>query len=178
MTETERLHRRAMMNNGRCIIMATDDSGGVHRVQIQPTPRELIDNVPVVQIYGFSGHAPVGSEAHMICTRGDRSSSVVVATNNGEARFKNLAQGEVAIYTDEGDYVRLSRGRIVEIKCGTKVHIDCPLVEITGDLHVQGEVIRGYGTGDSVTLGQHTHTQGADGGNDSEQPTHPPTAGT
>lgn len=178
MTEIERLHRRNLMNNGRCVILATDDSGGVHKVQVRPTPREIIDDVPVVQIYGFSGHAPVGSEAHMMCTRGDRSSSVVIATNNADARFRNLAQGEVAIYTDEGDYVRLSRGRIVEIKCGTKVHIDCPLVEITGDLHVQGEVIRGYGTGDQVTLGQHKHTQPPDGGGDGEEPTNAPTAGT
>ena len=178
MTEIERLHRRHLMNNGRAIIMATNDAGGVHKVQVQPTPRELIDDVPVVQLYGYSGHAPVGSEAHMICTRGDRSSSVVIATNNGAARFKGLEQGEVAIYTDEGDYVRLSRGRIVEIKCGTKVHIDCPLVEITGDLHVQGAVIAGYGGGDQVGLQTHTHTQGGDSHGDSEQPTAPATPGT
>ena len=67
---------------------------------------------------------------------------------------------------------------IISVKCGTKVHIDCPLVEMTGDLHVTGEIVRGFGTGDQVTLGHHTHTQGGDSHGDSEAPTNPPTPGT
>lgn len=51
-------------------------------------------------------------------------------------------------------------------------------VEITGDLHVSGEIIRGFGTGDQVTLGQHTHAQDDDSHGDTEQETHKPTAGT
>lgn len=152
MTEIERLHRKHMMNNGRCVIMATDDTGGVHKVQIQPTPRELIDDVPVVQLYGFSGHAPVGSEAHMICTRGDRSSSVVVATNNGDARLRNLKQGEVGLYTAEGDTIVLKNGHVVAITTTGTVEVSAPTVNIsaanggnvavniTGNIQVTGNI--------------------------------------
>jgi hypothetical protein len=51
-------------------------------------------------------------------------------------------------------------------------------VNITGNLHVTGAVIAGYGGGDQVTLQQHKHTQPPDGRGDTEQPTNPPTAGT
>lgn len=178
MTAIDRLHRRNLMNNGRVMILATDDTGGVHKAQVTPTPGEVIDDVPVVQTYGFSGHAPVGSEAHMVCVRGDRSSPVIVATNNASARMRNLQPGETAIYTDEGDYIVLSRGRITKVVCGTQVEITCPLVTITGDLHVQGEIIRGFGTGDQVTLGKHLHDQPNDSHGDAQPPTSTPVPGT
>jgi phage gp45-like len=134
MTETERLHRRNLMNNGRCVILATNDEGGVHKVQVRPTPFEIIDDVPVLQLYGFSGHAPVGSEAHLICTRGDRSSTVVVATNNPEARLRKLQPGEVGIYDDQGTTIILKRDKSVEIHAATKVRIVTPRLEVTGDI--------------------------------------------
>jgi hypothetical protein len=51
-------------------------------------------------------------------------------------------------------------------------------VQITGALTATGEITRGFGTGDSVTLGDHTHTQANDSHGDAEQPTSKPTAGT
>ena len=159
-------------------ITATDDTGPVHRAQVRAMAPEQIDNVAVLQLYGLASHAMVGSDAMALFVSGDRSNAVIVATNNQAARMRNLKSGEVALYTDEGDSVLLSRGRIISITCGTKVHIDCPLVEMTGDLHVTGEVVRGWGTGDQVTLGQHSHTQGADAHGDGEEPTNPPTPGT
>jgi len=51
-------------------------------------------------------------------------------------------------------------------------------VNITGTLQVTGEVYRGFGTGDQVSLGSHTHHQPNDSHGDSEQPTNAPTAGT
>ncbi|MES7472754.1 hypothetical protein U6K92_12545, partial [Cutibacterium acnes] len=46
---------------------------------------------------------------------------------------------------DEGDYVLLKRGRIVEVKAGARLRVDAPEAEFTGnvtiagDLHVQGD---------------------------------------
>lgn len=178
MTETERLYRRVQMMVAPVKITATDDSGPVHRLQMRVTPVETIDNVPSLHLYGVSAHAPAGSDGTAVFLTGDRSSAVVVATNNQAARLRGLKPGEVALYTDEGDYVKLMRGRIVEIKVGTRIRIECPLVELTGDLHVEGEVVRGWGTGHQVTLGQHTHKQGADAHGDGEADTDAPTSGT
>ncbi len=103
------------MNNGRCVITATDDSGGVHMAQVRGTSPELIDDVPVVQLFGLSSHAPVGSEAHMICSRGDRSSTVVVATNNPDARPRNLNSGETVLYDSSGSTLKLANGGNVQM---------------------------------------------------------------
>lgn len=132
MTETERLHRRNLMNNGRCVITATNDAGGVHKVQVRATPRELIDDVPVVQIFGLSSHAPVGSEAHMVCTRGDRSSTVVVATNNPDARPRNLNSGEVALFDNSGSILKLENGGNVSLTASGTHTITVPLVHVEG----------------------------------------------
>ena len=178
MSVADRLYRRVMMAVMPVKITATDDTGPVHRAQIRGFPPETIDHMPVLQIYGLASHAMPGSDAMALFASGDRSNGVIVATGNQQFRLRNLAAGEVALYTDEGDKIVFSRGRVVALTCGTKVHIDCPLVEMTGDLHVTGEVVRGWGTGDQVTLGQHTHTQGGDSHGDSEEPTFPPTPGT
>lgn len=152
MTETGRLYRRNLMNNGRCVITATNDAGGVHRVQIKPTPVEVIDDVPVVQLYGLSSHAPVGSEAHLVCTRGDRSSTVVVATNNPKARPRNLQSGEVALYTVEGDSIVLKNGHVVAITTTGTVTVNAAtvnvggtgggkvVVNVDGDIHCTGTI--------------------------------------
>ena len=47
-----------------------------------------------------------------------------------------------------------------------------------GGLQTSGNIVAGYGTGDSVTLQGHKHTQGTDSHGDTEQPTNSPTAGT
>lgn len=52
------------------------------------------------------------------------------------------------------------------------------VVTITGDLHVSGAIIAGYGGGDSVGLQTHRHSQSPDSHGDTEQDVNAPTAGT
>lgn len=127
-------NRRHLMNNGQGVICSTNDEGGIHKAQVRVSKSELVDDVPVVQIYGFSGHAPVGSEAHYICAKGDRSSTVVVATNNPDARLRKLEPGEVGIYDDQGTTIILKRDKSIEIHAATKVRIVTPRLEVTGDI--------------------------------------------
>ena len=129
--------RRILMSNARCVITATNDAGGVHKVQVRPTPRELIDDVPVVQLYGLSSHAPVGSEAHMICTRGDRSSTVVVATNNPDARPRNLQSGEVTLFDNSGSLVKLANGGNVEVSAKGTHTTTVPTVNVNASQGAQ-----------------------------------------
>jgi phage gp45-like len=134
MSVADRLYRRVMMMLAPVKITATDDTGPVHRVQVRAMAPEQIDNVAVLQLYGLSSHAMVGSDAMALFVSGDRSNAVIVATGNQAARMRNLKSGEVALYTDEGDFVKLSRGRIIEVNCGTKVRLVTPRLEVTGDI--------------------------------------------
>jgi phage gp45-like len=179
MSVTDRLYRRILMTSAGITISATNDGGPVHLVQgkVRGTP-ETIDNLQVVQLYGFASHAPPGSDAFVSFGNGDRSNGVVHATANQQARPRDQQPGEVSIHDDQGTIISLKRNGNIVITCSTKIQINAPLVEISGDLRVDGEIIRGYGTGHQVSLGQHTHTQGPDSGGDGEEPTNAPTSGT
>lgn len=82
----------------------------------------------------------------MIPIGGNSSHCVVVASEDGRYRLQ-LKDGEVSLYTDEGDYVHMKRGRVIEVvtdqlilKVKNKVRIETPLVEMTGDLRVEGSI--------------------------------------
>lgn len=98
------------------------------------------------QHYGFSSAPLAGAEYLVIPVGGNSKHAVVVASEDGRYRF-TLKDGEVSLYTDEGDYVHMKRGRVVEvvtdtlvIKAAIKVRIETPLVELTGDQQVDGNI--------------------------------------
>ena len=98
------------------------------------------------QHYGFSSAPLPGAEFLVIPVGGNSKHAVVVASEDGRYRL-TLQDGEVSLYTDEGDYVHMKRGRVIEvvtdtlvIKAGIKVRIETPLVEMTGDQHVNGSI--------------------------------------
>jgi hypothetical protein len=82
---------------------------------------------------------------------------------------QSVASGEIILQHSSGAFIRLANDGAI-YSSGEWHH--------SGDFTATGEITRGAGGSDSVTLGQHRHTQGADGHGDAEQPTNPPTAGT
>lgn len=89
---------------------------------------------------------------------------------NSPATSAPIKSGELAIIMNGGGYIHFTNDGTIH-SGGGKWHHD-------GAIEATGEITRGVGTGDSVTLGQHTHTQGSDSHGDSEVPVSPPTAGT
>lgn len=166
MSAIDRLYRRVLMHTAAVTISATNDTGPVHLVQgkVRGTP-ETIDNLQTLNLYGFAGHAPVGSDALVIFGNGDRSNGAIVATANQKARPRNQQEGEVTIFTDEGDAISLQRGNViivttktVTINAATAVTINAPnvtiagadggnvTVNVTGDIHATGTI-----TADTIT---------------------------
>lgn len=182
----ERLQRKVAMTIAPVIITATDDSGPVHRAQVRVngTP-ERIDNVAVSQLYGFASHAMAGTDATAIFVGGDRSNVVIVSTGNQKARKRGLATGEVALYTDEGDYVLLRRGKIVEvvaqeqctittrtatIKASDKVRVEAPRLECTGDIIDNCDTRTHTAADDRAIYNTHTHPGIEPGGGNTGTP--------
>jgi|SRR5215469_8644542 len=133
---TDRLYRRIMMLVAPVKITATDDTGPVHRAQIRGFPPETIDAMPVLQIYGLASHAMVGSDAMAIFTSGDRSNGVVIATGNQQYRLRNLKSGEVALYDNGGNVVKLANGGKIEITCPHDITIKCDTLSINADTSI------------------------------------------
>lgn len=93
------------------------------------------------QHYGFSS-APLGGAEYIGLPIGGNSKHVVVVATE-DARYRiAVKDGEVSIYTDEGDYIHLKRGRLIEVETDTllvkahsKVRFETPLVEASGEVH-------------------------------------------
>ncbi|MDF5874232.1 phage baseplate assembly protein [Pseudomonas aeruginosa] len=69
----------------------------------------------LVQHYGFTS-APLPGAEMIVLPIGGRTnhSVVVVATEDGRYRVQ-VVDGEVCLYTDEGDYIHMKRGRLIEV---------------------------------------------------------------
>ncbi|MCU0213328.1 phage baseplate assembly protein [Pseudomonas shahriarae] len=100
----------------------------------------------LMQHYGYSSAPLPGAEFLAIPVGGNSKHAVVIASEDGRYRVK-LKDGEVAVYTDEGDIIHMKRGRLIEIetdtlivKAQTKVRFETPLIEQTGDIKADGDV--------------------------------------
>lgn len=136
----ELLQRKVNMLTARGVVQATNDAGGAHRVQVRVTPRETIDDVPVMQLYGLASHAKPSSEAMLLFVAGDRSRAVAVATNDPGARPRNQQPGEVTLYTDEGDTITLGRGHQITITTTGTVTIKAHSIQVQGDITCTGTI--------------------------------------
>ncbi|MEI7456551.1 MAG: phage baseplate assembly protein V [Nitrosomonadales bacterium] len=80
---------------------------------------ELLQNVELMQQYGYTSNPPPDSECIVLPLGGRTGHGIIIATEHGTYRLKNLKPGEVALYSDEGDSIVLKRGRIIEVTTQT-----------------------------------------------------------
>jgi phage gp45-like len=163
-SQLDRVKTRLRMQSAPVLINTIDDSGPIQiaQLRVNDTP-EVIDNVSLMQLYGFSSVAPVPSDATALFVMGERSNPVIVATNNQAARLQNQQPGEMSLYTDEGDTLGLNRGNIINVNSKNTVNVngqnkvntntaiatttasdhvllDTPVTRATGDILAKGVV--------------------------------------
>ncbi|PWG62867.1 phage baseplate assembly protein V [Sediminicurvatus halobius] len=171
--------RRLRLIVSRGVIGRSDDARRLQVVQVSLLAGETA-RMERFQEYGFSSRPLEGAEAIAAAVGGARGHLVAVAVDDRRHRRRDQQPGEVAIYTDEGDEIRMRRGRVIEVISGAQVHVtapdvvadcdtatvqattsvtlDSPSVTVTGDLSVQGAIDAG---GDvkagAISLQQHVH---------------------
>ncbi|ORJ23964.1 phage baseplate assembly protein V (plasmid) [Rouxiella badensis] len=149
MVDLSRLYRQIKMLIGIGKVTAIDDGGLTQNLQYQ-TPLEIRSNTPRMADFGFSSGLPVGSDVVVAYLGGDRSSAVVIATNNKKYRHTGLNAGETVIYDQWGGYVKLteagieveannqpvtvSNATIVTINATEKIVANTPRFECSGDI--------------------------------------------
>lgn len=154
MSSIAKVWQRVWNSIAGATITSSNDAGPVLRCQVKIGYLEINDNVPIPQQFGFASVPPNGSDAAVLFVGGDRSNGVGVATNHQPTRFKGKLPGEAVVFNAFGMSVLLSQAGIVINAGGLPVLLE-------GDLHVTGEVIRGFGGVDQVTVGHHVHGGGA-----------------
>ena len=119
-------------------------------LQIRLTAGELKDGVEHFEPYGFTSNPKPGAEVLAAFLGGDRSHAVVVVASDRRYRISEVAPGEVVIFTDEGDKIHFKRGRVIDIetqtlniKAGTSVNFDTPLITQTGRFVSEGDQVAG-----------------------------------
>lgn len=94
-------------------VAARNTHGKLIGVQMQGLSGETVVG-ELFQHYGFSSAPQPGAEYLVIPVGGNSKHAVVVASEDGRYRL-TLQDGEVSLYTDEGDYVHMKRGRVIEV---------------------------------------------------------------
>jgi phage baseplate assembly protein V len=167
MSEQSIVQRRVMNMVTRGVIAESNDEPGMQNVQVSLLFDEAKVAVERMQNYGFSGHAPRDSEVVVVFIGGGRDHGVIISTDSRDSRMTGLAEGEVAVYTDEGDSIVLKRDNTVEvttkkliikaedevtietkqatIKASEKATIEAPQILLKGHVEVDGDLTMASG---------------------------------
>ena len=113
---TAGLRNRVMLMLGRAVLSAISDGGGVQVVQATLLEDEIRGDLERFQEYGFTSVPLPGAEALVAFIGGNRDHGVVVAVEDRRYRMCGLKGGEVAIYTDEGDFAHFKRDNNIEVQ--------------------------------------------------------------
>ena len=139
-----RLRRRISLVVSRATLSLVDDDALLQAVQVKLLAGETLDGVERFQDYGITSHPHPEAEAVAVSVCGQRDHTIIIRCDDRRYRLNPLAQGEVALYTDEGDHVLLKRGNVVEIKtktlhvnATTKVQMDTPLLQVNATTKVE-----------------------------------------
>lgn len=121
----------------RGTITLINDETKLQKVQAKFLADEVLDDLDRYQDYGFTSKPKPGAEALAIFFGGRRSNGAVIKVDDRRYRIKGLQDGEVAIYTDEGDKIVLKRGNKIEVttheyivNASTKIKFTTPLFEV------------------------------------------------
>lgn len=151
---TAPLVRRVRLMVGRAVLYLVDDARKLQELQVEALRGEVLAGVERFQQYGFSSNPLPGAEVLLLCVGGSRSHAIAAAVDDRRYRPTDADPGEVRLYTAEGDRIRMRNGRVIEViagtkvavtapeavfRCATKVTLDTPVCEITGNLVVGGD---------------------------------------
>jgi phage baseplate assembly protein V len=98
-------------------IIKSVTEGVIKRFTASGRPDETITNREYLQHYGFSSIPLAGAEAILI-----KEDNHIVMIASDDRRYRvGLEAGEVCLYTDEGDQIRLKRDKEIYVKSGNKL---------------------------------------------------------
>jgi phage baseplate assembly protein V len=126
--------RRVALMLGRARLTGTDDAADLQRVQVVVLEGEVRGGVERIQQFGLSGHAPAGADVLVVSIGGNRDHPVAVAVDHRAHRPAGLQEGETAVYNAHQVVLTLHADGSLVIAAPTKVRIETPLLEVTGEV--------------------------------------------
>jgi phage baseplate assembly protein V len=153
--------------------------GAIKRFSGSGRPGELFSSREYLQHYGFTSRPKAGAEGLVLV---DGNTIYLIASDDRRYRI-SLQDGEVALYSDEGDFIHFKRNKLLHVSTGRKLQADAaaeaeitapvtkvtsstsctitaPTIQLTGAVHVTG-TIAATGTISAPTLASQGATMGA-----------------
>ena len=168
------MQRKLQQVVSRGVVRLVNDSLKMQEMQLTLMADETLDGVERFQNYGLTSVPHSGAEAITVSVSGHRSHSVAIVVDDRRFRLKGLANGEVALYDDQGQKVHLKRDGYMHVIANAQMTINAPLVRIEGELEVTGDIIDRVDTTGQNMNGMretyNTHTHPGDSGGTTSQP--------
>lgn len=167
------INRKLSMMAARAKVLLVNDSKKRQILQAEILKDELRDSVEHPQNYGFTSHPFEGSDAIIISVAGSREQCVAIVVDDRRYRL-SLEKGEVAMFDDQGNTIKILRDKI-QINAVVECEIIAPTVrvtaddciitanvQITGDVHTDGNITStGTVENNDKNIGDtHTHPHG------------------
>jgi phage baseplate assembly protein V len=136
------LGRAVSMMVARGVVRLVTDEKARQLLQVEVLKGELRDGVERMQDYGFTSH-PLGGDVVLVCTGGSREQAIAIVVDDRRYRIA-LEPGEVALYDDQGQSVRLMRDGVVHVVATTEAIVEGPTVRIeatTAKINANLEVV-------------------------------------
>lgn len=146
------LTNKVYLTLARAVLKAVNNSEDTQKLQILALANETITDLERFQEYGFETYPFKEAEAFVGFLNGNRQLGVVLVTHDRRHRPKDLAEGEVAVYTDEDNLtnrhrIHFKRGqeietlaKILNIIAATSITETTPLKTINGDVQINGKI--------------------------------------
>lgn len=114
----------------RGVLNLVKSGSDIQQVQVSGLADETIQDLELMQHFGFTSVPPAGTQAVVIPLGGKTTHGIIVATENGAFRVKNLKNGETAIYDSSGSTIILKNGRVIDIECDS-FNVKCKQYSVT-----------------------------------------------
>lgn len=144
------LRSRVEILVGRAVLRAVDDTSALQTMQIEILDGEVLDGVERFQNYGLTSVPFVGAEKIVLSIGGSRSHTLIIVVDDRRYRLTGLAEGEVALYDDQGQVVHVKRnglhlkGNNVLIETDGVFRVDADGIEMHARTYRQDD-LAGYG---------------------------------
>jgi len=169
--------RRVRLMARRAVVRLVYDDPKMQELQLAIFAGEIRDKVERWQDYGITSHPHPGAEALVLALGGNTDHGAVIRVDDRRYRLVGLAQGEVALYDDQGQVLHLMRDNTlhvygtdhlvadvgadavitcpeVTVAASTQVTLNTPLVQCSTDMTVGGNLsVTGNGSfGGGLTM--------------------------
>ncbi|ADE10484.1 phage baseplate assembly protein V [Sideroxydans lithotrophicus] len=125
----------------RGVVTLVKAAGAVQLVQGEGVKGEQVQGAEMFQQFGYTSNPPEDSMFILLPLGGKTGHGIIIATEHGTYRLKNLESGETAIYNQWGDQVLLKANRRMQLVSSVGVDIDSPQTTMSGNLAVQGNIV-------------------------------------